>query len=264
MFFLSTKPWEDYIHVSVIIAITEGNAEIVISPSAGQLRVKHAVWGLYDTSVAISQRLFDRRGSVPLVYTGLFLHGHLIGFLKMQHKSSSLDSVPANNTLRLVGSYGDLNITSDITQGNDRHSTISAHSETVIDDEDSKFKIRYTRDTVAIKPSDIFTAFMDGIATAAEFDDHTATGAFINAVAASGDFAINVHGTGLHSQFTWALLLQTLSLVFSSIIWPEQSWNGLDFDVIYDDLPVGAGYILAMSPPLRSASNGTRVAASQK
>ncbi len=231
MLFLSIKRWEDYIHVPFILAMAEGEEEIVISPlaqSTSRPQIKHAVWGLYDASVAVSRRLFDRLGLLPKVYTGLFLHGRLIGFLKMQDKSPSSDSVTANNTLRLVGSYGDLNTTSDVTQVSDLHRTISARSETITDTEDSKFKIRYTPDTDTIEPADMFTAFMDGLATAAEFD-YAVTGAFINAVAESGACAINVHGTGLHSQLSWALLIQTLSVIFSLIVWAGKKveWIGL-------------------------------------
>ncbi len=181
----------------------------------------------------------------------------------MQHKSASSDSLAANNTLCSVGSYGDLNTTSDITPGNDLHSTTSAHSETVIDDGDPKFKIRYILDTARIMPADIFTAFMDGLATAAEFDS-TGTGAFVNAVAASGKCAINVHGIGLQSQFNWALLVQTLAVVFIQIIFPQKLFYGMDFDVIYEDSKVGEGFVLAMPSPLHLGSNVTRVAASEK
>ncbi len=208
----------------------------------------------------MAQRLFDRPGNVHQVYTGLFLHGRLIGFLTMQHKSASSDSLAADNTLCSVGSYGDLNTTSDVTPGNDLHSTTSAHSETVIDDGDPKFKIRYILDTARIMPAGIFTAFMDGLATAAEFDS-TGTGAFVNAVAASGKCAINV---GLQSQFNWALLVQTLALVFIQNIFPQKLFYGMDFDVIYEDSKVGEGFVLAMSSPLHLGSNVTRVAASEK
>ncbi len=163
----------------------------------------------------------------------------------MQHESASSDSLSANDTLCSVGSYGDLNTTSDVTPGNDLHSTTSAHSETVIDDGDPKFKIRYILDTARIMPAGIFTAFMDGLATAAEFDS-TGTGAFVNAVAASGKCAINVG-------------LQSIQIIF-----PQKLFYGMEFDVIYEDSKVGEGFVLAMPSPLHLGSNVTRVAASEK
>lgn len=268
MVFLSKSGWEHYLYHPVILAASQGTEEIVLSPlvqppSPSEFKIKHAVWGLYDASVAISRRMSDRPRFVPQAYTGLFLHGRLTGFYKMQHKTSSLDSVAANNTLRLFSSYGNVNTTSDFTQGNDLHGTSLAHTETHIDDGDSKFKIRYTPDTTEIGAADLFTAFMDALATAAQFDN-TATGAYVNAAAASGECAINVHGTGLSSRFSWALLIQTLNVVYTQIIWPQKGWKGLDFDVIYNDLKVGEGFILALPLHSRLGSNGTRVAASEK
>lgn len=86
----------------------------------------------------------------------------------------------------------------------------------VEDPEEKRLKVTYwVSDQDAYLP-DIFTAFLDALATVTASDSKGA-GAVVNAVSFSGDLTVNVHGrtmTSLH----WVIVSIALKLVWEKVI----------------------------------------------
>ncbi len=102
--------------------------------------------------------------------------------------------------------------------------TVVVNSGTRVDPIDSRFTIAYEYDGVRIKAADVFTAFLDGLAIAAERDG-TEVDAFMNAVSASGNCVINIHAW-FGQQLGWERLRRALLVIWETLIVGYRYYKG--------------------------------------
>ena len=245
---LASMDWDEPLKGYTEKTAPADHETIIISPwpatQDDRLLVKHAVQALYEGGYAFAAIPITRRGYGPRLYAGLFLENQQIGFLKFMHKTRSLgsESNSTSDNCSFVNAKSDPQLViNDQPVGG-----VKEGGGTVIDPFDSKFKITYwVRDNKA-RAYDIFSAFLEALANVAPNDFHE-TGAFVNAVGVSGDIALNVHETGL-ATFTWHQLVHSLVLIWILII-PDDHNNAFDFDLTYDGVKRGEGFVLNVTAP---------------
>ena len=217
---------------------TRRQERIVLKPwpsgSPSQLLTKHGVIALYEAGLALAALPVTRRGYAPRLYAGLFLQNQQIGYLKWFHNTLGLGNASnSTSTLQLLRS--------------DKSTGIGDDSGTIVDPEDRKLKVMWRLGDRVVGLSDIFSAFLEAMATAAA-NDASAFGAHINAVSVSGGVALNVHGTD-DSKLCWSALTTSLALIWSRVIAQRQSNMELDFEVYYDEEMIGRGFIFNVTGP---------------
>ena len=182
---------------------------------------------------------------VPSMYAGLFIDNRQVGFLKFRPKQNPVAGTP-NSTVGLIDA---INSTSTLLLAHGDGLTGIQDDQGVITDElDSKFTIRYSFTRQHIGFVEIFSMFLDAVATAAR-PDVTATGAYVNSPSLSGTAGLNVHET--FSPLSWSRLIRTLVLLWELLGGGGHSQE-VDFEMFYDGSTIGAGFLLSM--PLSKTS----------
>ena len=217
------------------------SSQVVISPwpeIAGQLQIKHAVQALYEAGNAVAVIPETRQNYVPRLYAGLFFENRQIGFMKWQPIPTSIAG-EANNTLSPIDAATS---TSALRLFHiDKPTGLRDDTGVLVDKNDSRFKVKYMLFDRPASLRETFTAFLDAMAIAAP-KEATKAGAFVNAVSVSGVVALNMHGTGYHSLLSWKLIVRTLLL-----LWEHGDFaNEIDFEMAYDGIRIGEGFILNM------------------
>ena len=227
------------------------NAESLLSPWPhlhSGLQVKHGVMAIYQAGVALAGKPI-RVGPgalVPRLFAGLFLENQQIGFLKWAHTSGALDS-EGNGTLSRMNTG---NATSAAQPDcSDTPTNVAAGTGgVVVDPADNKFKITYRIGNQEAHLPEIFSAFLEAMATAAS-NDTSGVGGFVNAVGVAGDIAVNLHGTGVPSTLSWGRLINSLVLIWDHVITTRCNWMEMDFDLSYDGEMMGQGFIFNITRP---------------
>lgn len=227
------EPWDETIAKGALVT-TRQHEQIIIKPwpsgSPSRLLIQHGVVALYEAGVALAAQPVTRRDYVPRLYAGLFLQDQQVGYLKWFDKPLSLGNASnAASTLQLLH--------------RDKSTGIGDYSGTIVDPGDSRFKVMWRLGDRAVGLPDIFSAFLEAMATAAP-NDASAFGAHINAVGVSGDVALHVHGTAYSSKLRWKALTTSLALIWSRVIAQRQSNMEFDFELYYDEGIVGRGFLL--------------------
>ncbi|KAL8795961.1 MAG: hypothetical protein Q9182_007446 [Xanthomendoza sp. 2 TL-2023] len=190
-------------------------------------QVRHVVIALYDASVAVSRRLTDRPGYLPIVTASLYIRGTRKGILGMR---------------RMLHGHTQLTNQTSISQANNE--TLSAQSGVAIDLDDPKFRIAWKTNGDSFDPTDLWTALMDALATAAAYDSEH-LGAAVVGIAASGNAEIDFHGilpsSGLPPAFKWRQLVRAINVLWGHhVLYPECNL-GMDFLVSYDGVNIAVG-----------------------
>lgn len=227
-------------------------SQVVISPwpeIAGQLQIKHAAQVLYEAGNAVAVIPETRQNYVPRLYAGLFFENRQIGFMKWQPIPTSIAG-KANNALSPINATAS---TSALRLFHtDKPTGLRDDTGVLVDKNDSRFKVKYMLFDRPTSLRETFTAFLDAMAIAAP-NEATDAGAFVNAVSVSGVVALNMHGTGYHSLLSWKLIVRTLLL-----LWEHGDFaNEIDFEMAYDGIRIGEGFILNM-PASRTSVASSR------
>ncbi len=212
------------------------------------LQYKHVVAALYQVGLIIATENRFYTCHVLLV-----VREEAAGLMNFQRRPSGVhDEGPVSNMTDFVT----------LTDGTPAlsNNTVVADSGTRVDPTDSRFKIAYEYDGVRIKAADTFTAFLDGLAIAAERHGNEVD-AFVNAVSASGDCAINIHAW-FGQQLSWERLRRALLVIWETLIVGDRyckgRYEGLDFELVYNGVKIGEGFLLRLSG-VSGGSEGTAV-----
>ena len=178
---------------------------------------------------------------VPRMYAGLFIDNRQVGFLKFELKPNPVAGKP-NSTVSLINA---VNSTSTLLLGHgDGLTRVQDVQGVITDNQDSKFTIKYNFLGQHVDYVEIFSVFLDAIATVAR-SDVTGTGAYVNSPSISGTAALNVHETS--APLSWWRLIRTLTL-----LWELMSGGGhfqeVDFEIFYDGSKIGEGFLMSLAP----------------
>lgn len=232
------EPWDEII-VKGAIVTTRQPEQIVLKPwpsgSPSRLLTKHGVVALYEAGVALAAKPVTRPGFVPRLYAGLFVRDEQVGYLKWFLGTST--TLSGGNASSLTRTLQSLHSDGSVGVG-DYH-----FSGTIVDPADSRFKVMWRIGDKHVDLPDIFSAFLEAMATAAS-NDASAFGAVVNAVGVSGDVALNVHGVSNDpSKLRWSALTTSLALLWSRVVTQRESNMELDFELYYDGGIIGRGFI---------------------
>ena len=224
--------------------------EVLLSPyprGTRRLQVKHGVQAIYEAGFALAEKPIERSGHAPRLYAGLFVQNQQIGFMKWQRKTFPLASTStksidmANLTTRLQPRQG----------AEQTHSL--RKTGTIVDPSNRKFTIKYKVSEQDIYYPEIFSTFLDALATAAP-NDKSATDAYVNAVSHTGDTVMNIHGTGPRSTLTWLRLIEIVTALWSRI-YQDHAHKEWDFTMFYDGVKFGEGWIMSIKAPSTSLAS---------
>ncbi|KAF6219722.1 hypothetical protein HO133_003547 [Letharia lupina] len=226
--------------------------QIVVDTLLPPLQIKYLVWGLYQTGLQIG------RGKHARLQADMVLQGRPLGFFtydtrRYETKLPGLSGYPTNSTLLLNGD-NPVNYTSIAASSQKSDLQLSPSSiltvdhGTAFDPDDTKLKIYYEFDGVKISSSQIFTAYLDALATAA-VHGHDETDAAIIAYSEDRHTSINVRRDISCTSFTWGILIRALFTVWEYgtlgyATLRDKRWEGLSFTIDYDGKPAGEGLIL--------------------
>ena len=272
MCMLTQLDWNDYVYHSIAIANPSHQTEVGIGISEptgrGVIKVQHMVLALYETGVAIAQQQ-----KFCKVLSKISLDGREIGWIRFQPKE-----IPIGVTSYLSTESIYTNSTVSVTAKGD--------TGRVVDFMDQKFYLKYTWDGVKIKSQDLFTAMLNALAISAPFEDHethahipalvrlaTHRNCYANLIlcdsapSASGDVTIStwLAGGGAEANaMNWDRLRRVLEMIWENLIIGLVSsqrprFEGLYFEMYYDETKLGAGRILKFDETTDNRTTGADV-----
>lgn len=236
-------PWTSTLSLSLEVSGYDASTELILNPfpprGESRLQVRYAVLGLYRAGLAIAQgnKFYE-------LDAALYVGDEEVGWLEFRPKDRAVlenvvdvDYSPALNA----------SIANDTTTA---MVMVMADSGTVWDPDDRSFALTFRWDGVRIKAQDIFTTFLDGLATAAEHNN-TDPDAYIPAArSASGDTVLSTWtlGEGGNAEMTWARLKRALIMMWDLLIVGQRGrktrFEGLSFGLEYEGKAIGAGRML--------------------
>ncbi|CAD6580935.1 MAG: hypothetical protein ASARMPREDX12_000308 [Alectoria sarmentosa] len=249
-------PWDGFIVTSRgEISSPDFRSRLEVGVLRAQLQTKHLVSGLYEAGITIAAS--EDHGTRDFkLYAGIVLDNRPIGWLLYDIKRPRLDRAATNSTVRLNGSdlSHDLSTNPPEEQSPDSDSPTplsTRRSGWVSDLADPKFKIYYESNGQSLTPSCVWTAFLDGFATAAQHDND-GSDADISARSSDRSVSINVHGDADAASFTWGNVKTTLKVIWREVVigyrkGPDrQLWEDMTFLIYYEGKRVGEGYIVLL------------------
>ena len=214
--------------------------QIVPWPAASpQFQGKHALQAVYDAGMALAAKPVTRPGFTPKMYAGLFIDNEQVGFLKWQLKQSPVAGV-LNSSVSLVDAAN--STSTRLLAHGDGMTGVQDESGVMTDPKDPKFSVKYSIWGKHIDVVEIFSVFLDAMATAPR-RDMTATGAHVNAVSILGTAALNVHQE--LAPLSWLQLMRTLTLLWEVLARGNRDQE-VDFEMFYDGRFVGQGWLMSM------------------
>ncbi|KAL8833892.1 MAG: hypothetical protein Q9170_004039 [Blastenia crenularia] len=245
MAYLAAMPWDLPILLETRITGMGYIEEIVIRPwpkGVQGLQTKHCTQAAYEAGFALARIAITKRGFVPKVFAGLFLQGRQIGYMKwqslMRGQAGRLDDV--------------VNITATTPQIVKNIIHKGEKTGTLVYRGDPKFAIKYTLFEEEIYLPDIWTAFIDALASAAPHDAST-TAAYVDAVGVSGGTVLHIHASNTPSKLTWRMLNNGLLTIWDAIT--KNHWfQAWEFELTYESVKIGEGEIWNM----RTARSSSR------
>ena len=220
-------------------------------PSSGLLFVKHAVFGLYEAgnSLALAPAVADP--FLTRLFGGLFLRNQQIGYIKCLPPSASLEG-EANSTLSIVNAMNST-VALELRPDDGPQAEFTDYSGSFVDPIYSSFTYKYQLGDRTVDLRDIFSVFLDAMATAAphHVDHH---GAVINVASVSGDVALNLHGTA-SLALPWLCVSRLLSLVWIPVIIKAHKYAEMDFQIYFDGRLIGEGFMMSLHPSQASVAS---------
>ena len=243
MTWLAKGFYDTHVAVETSVGGVGFNAEIVLGPfprGIGRLQVKHCVQAVYEAGCALAAQPIERPGYAPRLYASLFVRSEQIGLMKWQQKTIS----NANTSIAVTG----INSSTDLQNGKVFGGFSSKlKSGTIVNPSDNRFTIDYELSDKAIDYPEIFTTFLDALASAAP-RDKTETNAFVNAISHSGQTVLNIHGIDRLSKLTWSRLIDVVTMLWLRIF-DERAQYEMDFELYWEGEKFGEGWILSLGAP---------------
>lgn len=217
---LSAQPWSGKVDEESIKQIASpDNRVIFTSIFLENAQPGYVVLALLETA----HRMYLRNPGYYAAHTDVLLAEQIVGFFYIgpqvtETKARETSVSLVNNTSNLMDTSG-----------------------VVVDPSDSKFRISWVEKGTVVHPVDVFSAAIDGLATAAQQDYNEpcnpATGLSWN-----GRVTFGIHQTG-----DWKLLCKTIvttfDLLVEQVVRDKPGIQEMEFTLIYDGGVVGLGYI---------------------
>ena len=220
-------------------------------PSSGLLLVKHAVVGLFEAGSSLAWAPVVADPLLSRLFGGLFLHNQQIGYIKCQGRSASLEG-EVNSTLSIVDAK-DSTVALELRPDDGPQANLTDDSGSFVDPIYGSFTYRYQLNDRTVDLRDIFSVFLDAMATAAahHIDD---SGAVINVASVSGDVALNLHGIG-SVALPWLCVSRLLGLVWIPVVIKERKYVEMDFQIYFEGRLIGEGFMMSVRPPQASVAS---------
>lgn len=236
---LCFSPWTSTITHSLVMSGSDASTEVVLNPlhpfDDSTLEVRHGVLSLYKAGVAIAQG-----GRFTKLDAPLYVGDLQVGSLEVQPRSI-LSSI--NNTTNNNNNEQPQPPTNPTSPSSNDPATLTTDSGTITDPIDPNFTLTYHWDGIRIKAQDIFTAFLDALATAAEHGNGDPDAHIPAARSAGGDTVLSTWTVG--AGMTWRRLKRALSLVWTVLVTGGRArFEGLAFEVVYEGVGIGGGRLL--------------------
>lgn len=246
MSILANLPWNSTISLSMELSGDEASTELVLNPVTGiegsRLQVRYAVLGLYEAGVTIAQE-----SNFHELDAAFYMQNEEVGWIDIRPRGDE------GLSSRLVPFYSsDVNGTT----------TMMANSERIIDSDDMNFALIISWDGVRVKAQDIFTAFLDGFAIAAEHNN-TDIGAYIPAArSASGDMVLSTWTVGEagNAEMNWKRMKRALIMMWDLLMIGRKGQKrseGLVFGLEYKGVKIGAGRMLRFNKGSEAVGGST-------
>ena len=214
--------------------------------------VKHAVVGLFEAGNSLARAPAVADPFLPRLFGGLFLHNQQIGYIKCLRHSESLEG-KFNSTLSIVNAT-ESNSALELSPDDGPRINPTDDSGSFVDPIDSRSTYRYQLKDRTVDLRDIFSVFLDAMATAAPHHyDHS--GAVINVASDSGDVALNLHGTPSSSALPWLCVLRLLGLVWIPVVIKAHKFVEMDFQIYLEGRILGQGFMMSLHPPQASVAS---------
>lgn len=240
-----SMPWDAPVEIETRITGVGYKEGMDISPwppGVRGLEVKHCVQAIYDTGFTLARRPITKPGYCPKLYAGLFLQNRQIGYMKWRpilprkvngggNSRRTTDLVPNPTVALLRSDAGDQT----------GPKVVGDTTGTLVDPADPRRTIKYTVFNQPIPFLDIWSAMLSALATAAPYGVYE-TGAAVDAAGVSGETILHMHQTGVPPLLNWSMVINAVRMIWNAIV--NNHWHrAIDFDLTYDGVTVGEGYI---------------------
>lgn len=259
MLVIAKSPWNDFVPKTIEDSTSPN---FVSRIQVGQLRdglqAKHIISALYEVGLAMAAT-----HAKDTLYAGIVVNGRPIAFLRYGLKRTQLGVVPFNTTEVRAGNYAAKSLSASPSEQLSNSSALSARrSGTVVNPEDPRFEVTFEFDGTPAKESAVCVAFMDAIATAAQYDNEQ-PGGEITAWSSGREVSIIMHKDPSAATFTWGDVKTALAVIWREIIIGYNIeggpvWEDVTFLISYEGRTIGGGFI--SSSPESGPPSDTTVA----
>lgn len=205
-----------------------------------QLKIGYAILALFQTltTMLLQNQLYK-------VESEILVRGYLFGNIRAM-------------TLRSYGcDASSPGVSAPKTNESNRASSLRSGSGQIIDEQDANFKITYTYDsTRLIHSQDLFMAFLDGLANAAEPNEYLPCRMEqgIGPMSATGQGAIRIYeNPNLPGSMSYEKVKRGLYLVWNDIMLRERRYCNMDLILEYAGVEIGTFWIDSIPPPVGQA-----------
>ena len=221
-------------------------------PSSGLLLVKHAVVGLYEAGNSLARSPAVADPFLTRLFGGLFLRNQQIGYIKCLPRSASLQD-EVNSTLSIVNAVNST-VALELRPNDGPQAELTDDSGSFVDPIYGSFTYTYQLKDRTVDLRDIFSVFLDAMATAAP-QHIDQPGAVINVASESGNLALNLHGYPSLSGLPWLCVSRFLGLVWIPVIVKAHKYVEMDFQVYFEGRVIGRGFMMSTHPPQASVAS---------
>lgn len=210
------------------------------------LQAKHVISALYEVGLEMGATLAKDQ-----LYAGIVLNNRPIGFLRYEIKPPGLEDGAVNGTDLPGSNDATKNLSTTLTEPSlSVSSALSARrSGTATNPADPRFRIEYEFDGIVANNAAVFSAFVDAIATAAQYDNDL-PGGEVAAWSSDRSVSIVMRRDKDTVTFTWGDVKSALTVLWRQIIIGYRStrspaWEDVTFLIFYDGRTIGEGFIVS-------------------
>ena len=237
---LSMQPWSGPVDLSSSSLILSPGQRVALTTfgESQQLQPGHIILALYH----IVLRMYDQRPGFYKLSCVVSLREQNIATIYMfQGRNNHFTLAKPEGTERAVSLVGSID-------------SLTEKSGVVIDPKDGLFRIAWTVDGRSIPIQDIFSAAVDGIATAAP-DGYTNLCSHATGVSFSGNVAFHIGQYSDHNLHC-GQISRAFGLLVQLVVKDQRRFQEMDFTLDYDGVKIGEGYMLKLSS-VEGHSNST-------
>ena len=238
---LSMQPWSGPVDLSSSSVILSPGQRVALTTfcESQQLQPGHIILALYH----IVLRMYNQRPGFYKLSCVVSLREQKIATIYMvqgrgSHHCTLAKPEGIERAVSLVGSIDSL----------------TENSGVVVDPKDALFRIAWTVDGKSIPIQDIFSAAVDGIATAAQHG-YTNLCSHATGVSFSGNVAFHIGQYSDHNLHC-GQISRAFGLLVQLVVKDQRRFQEMDFTLDYDGVKIGEGYMLKMSS-VEGHSNST-------